>query len=160
MKQQGFTLIELMIVVSIIGILAAIAVPQYQEYSIRAQIAESLILVTDIETSVNEYYKNRGKFPKDNSQAGVPEPDKIIGNYVTGMQVENGSIHITLGNRVFNSLQGKVITIQPIVVTGSPDSPISFSCGYAGAPKGMEVVGKNNTDIENRLLPPSCREYH
>ncbi len=156
---QGFTLIELMIVISIIGILASISIPQYQQYTHRAQIAEALSLVSDIESQVNSYYKDRGKFPANNAQAGLPPADKIIGNYITSMEVENGAIHTTLGNRVFNTLKGKILTIQPIVVKGSPMSPISFSCGYAGAPKGMETVGKNKTNIEKYTLPSACREY-
>src|SRR5262249_4644248 len=91
---RGFTLIELMIVVAIIGILASIAIPAYQDYTTRAQVAEGLVLINELKPSINEYYKERGVFPKNNELAGVPAPEHLLGQYVSGITVEDGVMHI------------------------------------------------------------------
>jgi type IV pilus assembly protein PilA len=157
MTQKGFTLIELMIVVAIIGILASIAIPAYQDYTIRAQVVEAFSLASEIKGSVQEFRKDRGRMPRNNREAGLPEPDKLIGNYVTSIQVEDGSLHIRMGNHANALIADRVITLQPIVVTGSPASPMSWRCGLRGIPKGMEGAGANHTDIDNKFLPTSCR---
>ncbi|HUQ11861.1 MAG TPA: pilin [Steroidobacteraceae bacterium] len=157
MKQKGFTLIELMIVVAIIGILASIAIPAYQDYTIRAQVVEAFSLASEIKGSVQEFRKDRGRMPRNNREAGVPEPDKLIGNYVTSIQVEDGSLHIKMGNHANKMITDHVITLQPLVVTGSPASPMSWRCGLRGIPPGMEGAGVNHTDIDNKFLPTSCR---
>jgi len=158
MKNKGFTLIELMIVVSIIGILAAIALPSYQDYTIRAQTAEAMILATEIKSEITGYYKARGSFPVSNKAAGLPEPEYLIGNYVAGIEINNGAVHITLGNRINAQAAGKIISFRPLTVIDSPSSPISWACGYASAPKGMEAVGENHTNIEVRMISWACRE--
>src|ERR1700744_1384680 len=96
--QKGFTLIELMIVVAIIGILASIAIPAYQDYTIRAQVTEAFSLASEIKGPIQEYRKRRAKLAADNAAAGVPEPDKLIGNYVTRVEVVQGAINVTFGN--------------------------------------------------------------
>jgi len=158
MKQQtGFTLIELMIVVAIIGILAAVALPAYQSYTVRAQVVESLVITGELKNSVAEQYKYSGRFPESNAAAGIPEANLLLGNYVDSIAMENGAFHVRFGNKVNSQLQGKFITIRPIVVTGSPSSPFSWVCGYSEAPEGMEFVGENKTDADLALLPSSCR---
>jgi type IV pilus assembly protein PilA len=157
MRQSGFTLIELMIVVAIIGILAAIAIPAYQDYTIRAQVTEAFSLASELKGPIQEYRKERGKFPADNVAAGVPDADKLIGNYVTRVDVHDGAISVTFGNFVNKSIEGQVVTLQPIVVKGSPSSPMSWRCGYRGVPNGMEPVGTNLTNMDRRFLPSSCR---
>ena len=156
-RNKGFTLIELMIVISIIGILASIAIPQYHNYTARAQVSEALALVANIQPQVKDFYQAKGRFPKNNREAGVPAADKLIGNYIVSMTVEEGAIHAKLGNRIFDHLQDKIVSIQPMVVSGSPLSPISFICGYAKAPKGMEKVGVNKSDIDEFIVPHACR---
>ena len=154
---KGFTLIELMIVVAIIGILAAVALPAYQSYTIRAQLVEALVLVDELKPNIKEYYKDRGRFPKDNEQAGLPGEDLLLGNYVQGMAVANGAVHITMGNKVNQHMQGKILSLRPIVVAGSPASPFSWVCGNSEVPDGMEAAGDNNTDIPAEFLPSACR---
>jgi type IV pilus assembly protein PilA len=157
MRQSGFTLIELMIVVAIIGILAGVAIPAYQNYTIRAQVTEAFSLASELKGPIQEYRKERGTFPVDNAAAGVPEPDKLIGNYVTRVEVRNGAINVTFGNFVNKTIEGQVVTLQPIVVKGSPASPMSWRCGYRGVPNGMESVGENRTNMNHQFLPSSCR---
>ena len=157
MKINGFTLIELMIVVAIIGILASIALPSYQTYTTRAQVVEALTLAEEIKGAIKEYYKYKGEFPADNASAGVPMPQYLIGNYVKGITVENGAMHVKLGNKVSAAVKGKVLSLRPLVVTGSPQSPISWNCGYSDAPEGMEAVGDNETTVDSMFLPAMCR---
>ncbi len=156
-KSKGFTLIELMIVVAIIGILASIAMPAYQDYTMRAQISEALTLVGEVKADIREYYKYNGSFPKDNTAAGVPAPKHLIGNYVKQVTVRDGAVHVELGNRANSQLYGKTISIRPLVVKGSPESPISWGCGHAAPPKGMRAMGENRTDVADRILPAPCR---
>jgi type IV pilus assembly protein PilA len=158
MKERGFTLIELMIVVAIIGILAAIAIPNYQDYTMRAQVVEAFSLASELKGSIQDFRKERGRLPATNAEAGVPEPALLIGNYVTAIDVQNGALHIHFGNKVNTNLTGKVLTLQPLVVTGSPASPMSWRCGRSGIPKGMETVGENRTDVDPKFVPATCRE--
>jgi len=157
MRQSGFTLIELMIVVAIIGILASIAIPAYQDYTIRAQVTEAFSLASELKGPIQEYRKERGKLPPDNAAAGVPEADKLIGNYVTRVEVSQGAINVTFGNFANKQIEGQIVTLQPIVVKGSPASPMSWRCGYRDVPRGMEAVGDNRTNLDRRFLPSSCR---
>jgi type IV pilus assembly protein PilA len=157
MRTRGFTLIELMIVVAIIGILASIALPSYQDYTIRAQVVEAFSLANGLKGSVQEFRQERGRFPANNAEAGVPEPKFLIGNYVTGIEVRNGALDIQFGNNANAILAGKVVTLQPLVVTGSPASPMSWRCGLRKIPNGMEAVGENHTTLDRKFLPAACR---
>ncbi|HFA7099441.1 TPA: pilin [Neisseria gonorrhoeae] len=88
--QKGFTLIELMIVIAIVGILAAVALPAYQDYTARAQVSEAILLAEGQKSAVTEYYLNHGEWPKDNTSAGVANPTEIKGKYVQSVTVANG----------------------------------------------------------------------
>lgn len=159
MKQgNGFTLIELMIVVSMIGILASVALPQYQTYTIRSEVTEGITMAANLREDVNTYYIETLDFPKNNRQAGVPEPHQLIANRITGVEVAGGAIHVTLGNKVAKPLQGKVLSFRPAVVDGSPKSPISWLCGYDEPVKGMSAVGDNRTTVAPEYLPSACRK--
>jgi type IV pilus assembly protein PilA len=146
-----------MIVVAIIGILAGIAIPAYQTYTVRAQVVEAFSLASELKGSIQEYRKERGALPADNAAAGLPPADKLIGNYVTRVEVNQGAINVTFGNFVNKLLDGKVVTLQPIVVKGSPASPMSWRCGYRSVPNGMEAQGENRTNADSQFLPASCR---
>lgn len=154
---RGFTLIELMVVVGIIGILAGVALPSYQAYTIRSQIAEALVLAAELKDDVRDFYKHTGRFPADNRAAGLPLAKHLIGNYVKEIQVENGALHIRLGNKANKAIAGKVLTLQPLVVAENPTSPISWNCGSSEPPEGMKTVGKNRTDVNRQYLPFACR---
>ncbi|MBT4837797.1 MAG: pilin [Methylococcales bacterium] len=157
MFQKGFTLIELMVVITIIGILASVAIPNYQQYALRAQVTESLTLADTIKIALISYYKVKGEFPKNNKEAGLPPSDKLIGNYVSSMDVSDGAINITLGNKVFAPLKNKIISIRPLTVIDSPLSPISWSCGNAKPPQGMQAIGENKTNLKEVYLVTVCR---
>ncbi|ENV8150930.1 pilin [Neisseria gonorrhoeae] len=90
--QKGFTLIELMIVIAIVGILAAVALPAYQDYTARAQVSEAILLAEGQKSAVTEYCPNHGEWPKNNDKAGVASPSDIKGKYVESVTVENGVV--------------------------------------------------------------------
>ena len=151
-NSKGFTLIELMIVVAIIGILAGIAVPSYNGYISQAKLNEVHSLTARLKPSIEEYYIKNGRFPKNNREAHLPKPAFLIGHYITSIAIENGAMHVTLGNKINHSLQGKIVSVQPLVVIGSPTSPIAWSFACDEAPKGMKRVGENKTS----KIDPLC----
>ena len=155
--QNGFTLIELMIVIAILGILSVIAVPTYQDRVIRVQVSEGINLAEFVKQSVQSYYTKNHRFPADNVSAGLPEGGLIVGNYVAGMQVEQGAVVITYGNRVNRFIANKKLTLRPAIVEGHPIVPIAWICGNATVPGKMQVHGQNATDIPSPHLPIDCR---
>ncbi|ENX3332493.1 pilin, partial [Neisseria gonorrhoeae] len=90
--QKGFTLIELMIVIAIVGILAAVALPAYQDYTARAQVSEAILLAEGQKSAVTEYYLNNGEWPENNTSAGVASASDIKGKYVESVTVANGVV--------------------------------------------------------------------
>ena len=141
-KQQGFTLIELMIVVAIIGILAAIAIPAYQDYTIRAQVSEGLNLAGGAKAAVSEYTMDRGSWPINNLQAGLSPEAQIQGKYVSQVLVaSSGIIQVTYGNEAHKILNTSVLELSPFTNAGS----IEWDC-RAGSPT-----------IADKHLPAACR---
>ncbi|MDT8281391.1 MAG: pilin [Gammaproteobacteria bacterium] len=155
-NNHGFTLIELMITVAVVLILATIALPSNLISRQRSEVAEALHMTDNIRQHITDYYNSSLSFPADNNEAGEPEPDLLIGNKVSRIEIENGAIHITMGNKVITSLQGKILSIRPAVVTGSPNSPISWLCGSDKPVPGMTAVGINKTDLADAMVPASC----
>lgn len=156
---RGFTLIELMVVIAILGILMAIALPAYQDYTIRAQVAEGISMTGELKLRIVEFQRNRGRFPRDNSNAGVALPEHLIGNYVDRIDVADGALHVRYGHRVNDQVKGKILSIRPSFVTAAPDSPLSWVCGRAEAVPGMSAAGADRTTLEDRFLPSSCRSW-
>ena len=157
MKRNGFTLIELMVVVAVIGILASIALPNYQVYIQRSEVTEAMSITSTLRGKVSDQYVDQLSFPSDNEAAGVPAEHLLIGNRVTGVLVQDGAIHVTMGHKASAPLQGKILTYRPAVVAGSPTSPITWLCGYDEPVPGMEAVGENRTDLGKEFLPAACR---
>ena len=147
MNHKGFTLIELMIVVAIIGILAAVAIPQYQNYVARAQVSEALSLASGAKVAVAEYFNTNGTFPADNSTAGLTEPTDFKGNWVESVTVSvvGGNALITAlfsSTDAHSKLQGGEVTLTAVDHGGS----IGFACSSSGT-----------TDIST-YLPSSCAD--
>ncbi len=128
-RQQGFTLIELMIVVAIVGILAAIAIPAYLDYTVRTQVGEGLNLSTGAKTAVSEYYLNRGAFPDDNDEAGIDEPDNIAGKYVGSVTIASDVITVRFGNDANAQILNETITL-----TADPTASgsLNWECASGG----------------------------
>lgn len=154
---SGFTLIEMMIVLSIIAILVTLAIPNTKGRTTRPQIEESLKLLEDYQQQVTAYYKIMGEFPANNQTIGMPDPEKIIGNYFSAVTLEQGALHIELGNKIGEGQTGRVVSLYPVYVPGSPQSPVSWVCGTARIPQGMNPAGTNLTDLELAYLPSKCR---
>jgi type IV pilus assembly protein PilA len=145
-KQQGFTLIELMIVVAIIAILAAIAISQYQDYVIRSQVSEGSSLADGTKTAVAEFYNNYGRFADDNASYGLSQPASIVGKYVSGVDVGTapGKITVALsGASAHTNIQGDTLVFSPIPHEGS----IEWSCDTDAG-----------TTVESKYRPTPCRD--
>ncbi|HFA1750379.1 TPA: pilin, partial [Neisseria gonorrhoeae] len=124
--QKGFTLIELMIVIAIVGILAAVALPAYQDYTARAQVSEAILLAEGQKSAVTEYYLNNGKWPEDNDKAGVASSDKIKGKYVESVTVEKGVVTAKmLSSGVNKEIQGKKLSLW----AKREDGSVKWFCG-------------------------------
>ncbi|MFO1337103.1 MAG: pilin [Burkholderiaceae bacterium] len=156
-RRHGFTLIELMIVVAIIGILATMAIPSYQDRVIRTQVSEGMALADFVQQTVARHYGQTRGMPLDNAAAGLPPPDRIVGNYVSAVTVHDGSITVTFGNRSNRHLSGKVLSLRPATVDGYPQVPVAWVCGTASVPQRMRVHGSDVTTIPASQLPLECR---
>lgn len=159
--QRGFTLLELMVVVTIIGILAAVALPAYQSYTLRSRVSEALILAEPIKKAISDFYDRWGRFPENNRQAGLPTSDSFIGNYVQSIAVANGVILITLkkSNRL-SDIGGKTLSLQPAFNPVYPTGPVSWVCANGVVPEGLRLVGNKanvSVSIEEKYLPAACR---
>ena len=155
--QKGFTLIELMIVIAIVGVLAVVALPAYQDYTARAQVSEAIVLAEGQKAAVAEYYATNGVFPDSNEKAGVAAAANIKGKYVKQVDVgADGVITATMNTDGVNSdIKGKTVALKPEVATvatggsgtASSNGAFTWKCG----------PGKTSP-VDKKFLPATCRE--
>ncbi|HEZ1724016.1 TPA: pilin [Neisseria meningitidis] len=160
--QKGFTLIELMIVIAIVGILAAVALPAYQDYTARAQVSEAILLAEGQKSAVTEYYLNHGIWPGDNSSAGVATSSEIKGKYVEKVEVAKGVITATmLSTGVNKEIQGKKLSLW----AKRQDGSVKWFCGQPVTRTAADsddvadaVTAAANKKIDTKHLPSTCRD--
>jgi type IV pilus assembly protein PilA len=156
--KSGFVLIELMVVVAIIGILAAVALPSYQDYLLRAKISEALVMASEVKSSVNEFYLATGKMPENNEAAGLAIDSAYRGSYVLGILVENGAIHISFDSNEFGSDQAEPsITLLPLSNDDVITLGLAWACNSTKEIEGLTLHGENRTNMNERYLPQDCR---
>ena len=169
--QKGFTLIELMIVVAIIGILAAIAIPAYQDYTIRSQVTEGMTLAGDLKASIAEVTAQVGEWPATLADLGLGSGAGAAmksGRYVQGVDVADGTITIQYGRDANAAINGQFLSFRPLVnqnqdivwVCGNAIDPINLATPPDIPVGGTTASGANNTSISDKYMPASCRSTY
>ncbi|HEZ6011521.1 TPA: pilin [Neisseria meningitidis] len=161
--QKGFTLIELMIVIAIVGILAAVALPAYQDYTARAQVSEAILLAEGQKSAVTEYYLNHGEWPANNSDAGVASASDIKGKYVQKVEVNNGVVTATmLSSGVNKEIKGKKLSLWAKRQAGSVKwfcgQPVTRTAKATDDDVTATANGNGNGKIDTKHLPSTCRD--
>jgi type IV pilus assembly protein PilA len=158
--QKGFTLIELMIVVAIIGILAAIAIPAYQDYTIRAQVTEGLNLAGAAKAAVSESYGSNGTWPVNNLTAGLGVANEIRGKYVTSVGVVNNQITVSFGNQANAKITNNTLLLTAGV---SNNGDVAWQCGSkdmstaSGITAGTTAFSNTGGSLLAKYRPAECR---
>lgn len=157
-QHHGFTLIELMLVVTIIGILAAISIPAYQDYTTRAKVAEGMELVKPVQQAISQYYDRWGRLPRDNATAGLASPQALRGLWVARIEVRDGMITLQFDPSI--SPEGGVLYIRPAIQSAYPTAALVWVCNDRSPPKGFETttpLGSAPT-LKERYLSAGCRK--
>lgn len=158
MDRDGFSLLEIMVAIAIVGILAALAIPNFSGGIVRDQIISAVPLADIAKKPIAMSWAALQVLPADNASAGLPASDKIVSNYISSVSVQDGAIQITFGNNVNGAIAGKILTLRPAVVEDAPIVPVAWVCGNAAVPGNMTAKGENRTNIPTGYLPFNCRE--
>ena len=164
-RQRGFTLIELMIVVAIVGILGTVALPAYQDYTIRSQVSEAISLADAAKTAITEVYVQSGKAPANRASAGLsPAAGDTSGAYVSALDIKNGVITATFSStqpqHANIGIDAKTLTFVPFL---SAEGGVAFKCRALGstATSGAGTLMTGATDsagsLEGKYAPQECR---
>jgi type IV pilus assembly protein PilA len=131
--------------------------PSMQDKLVRDQIVEASKLADIAKTPIAGAWSATRTLPADNAAAGLPPVDRIVGNYVTALAVQQGDIVVTFGNLSNRHLEGRKLSLRAATVDGYPQVPIAWVCGRAGVPGRMQVRGADRTTLDDTQLPLDCR---
>jgi type IV pilus assembly protein PilA len=156
-RQAGFTLIELMIVVAIIGILASMAIPAYQSYTIRAQVAEGLQLASAAKAPVVTAFLDDGRAPANRVEAGLsPTATDSAGTYVSSIDVTSGVLVVMYGNQASAIINGLTLTLTPYQTA---DRGVVWRCGSSVPPSGLNELGTGSGSVAAYIAPTVPVQY-
>jgi type IV pilus assembly protein PilA len=154
-RTTGFTLIELMLVVAIIGILASLAIASYQTYTVRSQVSEGIAFASAAKIPILESFSRDRVLPAGRVEAGMsPAPTDSSGVYVTGLDIVQGRIDVTFGNRAHPDIAAQRLSLTPYLAN---EGTVLWRCGNAPPPPGIELVAHLAPTVKSRYLPSSCR---
>ena len=146
-----------MVVVAVVAILASLALPSIRARLVRDQIVEAMKIAEIAKAPIAAGWALAHAMPDDNAAAGLPAADKIVGTYVTSLQIEGGAIHVRFGNKANPAIAGKTLSLRPAVVEDAPVVPPAWVCGHASAVDKMVAKGVDRSDVEPNLLPLNCK---